>query len=71
MPSTLASDVNTGQRYILVINGGSPSLKFSLLEVTSEITIASGMAERLGTAEALLKFSAKGSKNVRLEGAAR
>jgi acetate kinase len=51
-------------RSILVINSGSSSLKFSLLVVESEAVIASGIAERLGTAEALLKFSAKSSQNV-------
>ena len=53
-----------GALYILVINSGSSSLKFSLLEVRSEAVIASGIAERLGTAEAFLKFSAKSSKNI-------
>jgi acetate kinase len=51
-------------RSILVINSGSSSLKFSLLDVESEAVIASGIAERLGTAEALLKFSAKSSKSI-------
>jgi acetate kinase len=51
--------VTKGGRYILVINSDSSSLKFSLLDVKSEALIASGIAERLGTAEAFLKFSAK------------
>src|SRR4029077_7027420 len=40
------------------------SLKFSLLDVKSEAVIASGIAERLGTPEAFLKFSAKSSKDI-------
>src|ERR1700740_2178252 len=43
---------------ILVINSGSSSLKFSVLEVRSEAVLVSGIAERLGTTEALLKLSA-------------
>ena len=57
--------VTTGKSYILVINSGSSSLKFSLLDVKSEAVIASGIAERLGTAEALLKLSTKSAKNIR------
>jgi acetate kinase len=49
---------------ILVINSGSSSLKFSVLEVQSESVLASGIAERLGTAEALLKFSGAGAKKI-------
>ena len=64
MQSTLTS-VTTGKHYILVINSGSSSLKFSLLDVKSEAVIASGIAERLGTAEAFLKLSAKSSQNIR------
>ena len=46
---------------ILVINSGSSSLKFSVLEVQSESVLVSGIAERLGTMEALLKFSDTGA----------
>jgi acetate kinase len=60
MRSTLTSVRREG-RHILVINSGSSSLKFSLLDVKSEAVIASGIAERLGTAEAFLKFSAESS----------
>jgi acetate kinase len=63
MRSTLTR-VTTGGRSILVINSGSSSLKFSLLDVKSEAVIASGIAERLGTPEAFLKFSAKSSKDI-------
>ncbi len=56
--------MTTGVRHILVINSGSSSLKFSLLDVQSESVIASGIAERLGTKEASLNFSANGAKKV-------
>jgi acetate kinase len=39
-----------------VINSGSSSLKFSLLEPESEQTLASGIAERLGTEQASLNI---------------
>jgi acetate kinase len=51
-------------RHILVINSGSSSLKFSLLDVQSESTIASGIVERLGTKEASLNFSAHGAEKI-------
>jgi acetate kinase len=56
--------VKTAARHILVINSGSSSLKFSLLDVQSESVIASGIAERLGTAEASLKFGANGAEEI-------
>jgi acetate kinase len=58
------ANVTTGRPQILVINSGSSSLKFSLLEVQSESVIATGIAERLGTKEASLKFSANDSEKV-------
>jgi acetate kinase len=51
------ADMANSKLQILVINSGSSSLKFSVLEVQSESVLASGIAERLGTAEARLKFS--------------
>jgi len=56
--------MTTGVRHILVINSGSSSLKFSLLDVQSESAIASGIAERLGTKEASLNFSANSAEKV-------
>jgi acetate kinase len=41
---------------ILVINSGSSSLKFSLLNLETETVLASGIAERLGTDTADLKL---------------
>ena len=41
---------------ILVINSGSSTLKFSLLDPQTETVLASGIAERLGTDQADLKL---------------
>jgi acetate kinase len=49
---------------ILVINSGSSSLKFSVLEVQSESVLASGIAERLGSKESLLKFRGADDKKI-------
>jgi acetate kinase len=43
------------KKYILVLNAGSSSLKFVVLELTSEIEIVKGLAERLGEPEAILQ----------------
>ena len=48
--------MTTNRPEILVINSGSSSLKFSVLEVQSDSVLASGIAERLGTKEASFKF---------------
>jgi acetate kinase len=58
------ANVTTSRPQVLVINSGSSSLKFSLLEVESESVVASGIAERLGTAEASLKVSGNDAKKV-------
>ncbi|MBV8416091.1 MAG: propionate/acetate kinase, partial [Verrucomicrobia bacterium] len=41
---------------VLVINSGSSTLKFSVLEPETEAVLASGIAERLGTDSADLKL---------------
>ncbi len=41
---------------ILVINSGSSSLKFQLLKMPSEKLICSGLVERIGSADTLLKY---------------
>jgi acetate kinase len=41
---------------ILVINNGSSSLKFSVLDPKSEMVLSSGLAERIGTDQGLLKL---------------
>lgn len=58
------ANVTTSGPRILVINSGSSSLKFSLLEVESESVIASGIAERLGTTEASLKLRGNDSRKI-------
>ena len=51
---------------ILVINSGSSSLKFSLLDPETETVLASGIAERLGTDTAELENGRSGwSRNTR------
>jgi len=40
-----------------VINNGSSSLKFSVLDPKSETVLSSGLAERIGTEEAVLKMT--------------
>lgn len=40
---------------ILVINSGSSSIKFQLLDMVDEAVLASGLVERIGEAEGLLK----------------
>jgi acetate kinase len=54
--------VTTSRPQILVINSGSSSLKFSVLEVQPESVLVSGIAERLGTPEARLKFNHSGAE---------
>ena len=45
---------------VLVINSGSSSLKFSLIDATSEEVLVQGLAEALGTADAVLHVSRPG-----------
>lgn len=47
---------------ILVINAGSSSIKFSLFDMASENERASGLAERLGSDDAVLSVKASGNK---------
>jgi acetate kinase len=42
---------------ILVINNGSSSLKFSVFDPKSETVLSSGLAERIGTEQGVLKLS--------------
>jgi acetate kinase len=58
------ANVTNSRLKILVINSGSSSLKFSVLEVQSDSVLASGIAERLGTREASLKFSGSDGKKI-------
>lgn len=43
-------------RHILVINCGSSSIKFALISETNELALLTGIAERLGSAEAELRW---------------
>jgi len=49
---------------ILVINCGSSSLKFALMEPEHGRNLINGIAERLGTAEAQLVWRREGDKNI-------
>jgi acetate kinase len=49
--------MSTNQSSILVINNGSSSLKFSVLDPRSETVLSSGLAERIGSEQGLLKLS--------------
>jgi acetate kinase len=42
---------------ILVINNGSSSLKFSVFDPKSETVLSSGLGERIGTEQGVLKLS--------------
>lgn len=48
--------------FVLVLNAGSSSLKFNLFDMGKEISIAEGMAERIGLAEANLAITIDGEK---------
>ena len=50
------------KNYILVLNCGSSSLKFSLINPENGATLLSGLAERLGTEQAIIKFKYDGNK---------
>ena len=49
---------------ILVINAGSSSLKYQLIETDTEAVLAKGVCERIGQETSLLKH--KGAKNVEI-----
>lgn len=46
---------------ILIINSGSSSIKFQLMDMPSETTICSGLVERIGYEDAILNYKANGS----------
>lgn len=50
-------------RNILVINCGSSSIKFALINEDQEQVILKGLAERLGSAEAMLQWQYEGQKH--------
>jgi len=48
--------------FVLVLNAGSSSLKFNLFDMANEASLAEGMAERIGLAEANLSCTIDGEK---------
>jgi len=48
--------------FVLILNAGSSSLKFNLFDMGKEVSIAEGMAERIGIAEANLTCVLAGEK---------
>ena len=51
---------------ILVLNAGSSSLKFNLVNMDTEATLAEGIAERIGMSEGFIRWNIQGEKG-RLE----
>jgi acetate kinase len=51
---------------ILVLNAGSSSLKFNLMDMDNEVSIADGIAERIGLSEGFIRWTIQGEKG-RLE----
>jgi acetate kinase len=51
---------------ILVLNAGSSSLKFNLVDMKEEKTLADGVAERIGLSEGFIRWTIQGEKG-RLE----
>jgi acetate kinase len=49
--------------FVLVLNAGSSSLKFNLFDMGKEVSIAEGMAERIGLADANLACVTNGDKH--------
>lgn len=47
---------------ILVLNGGSSSLKFQVIESETEQVLAKGLVEKIGSAAAIVNFSAPGKE---------
>ncbi|MCX7923806.1 MAG: acetate kinase [Clostridia bacterium] len=52
---------------ILVINTGSSSLKYQLIDMTNEAVLAKGLCDRIGIANSVLKHSKDGSDQVVIE----
>lgn len=52
---------------ILVINCGSSSLKYQLIDMQDEEVIAKGLAERIGIEGSVLKHQPKGSEKITIE----
>lgn len=54
---------------ILVVNAGSSSLKYQLIEMNDESVLAKGVCERIGQDGSVLVHKGKGGAEVRVEGA--
>ncbi|MDD4504243.1 MAG: acetate kinase, partial [Clostridiaceae bacterium] len=52
---------------ILVINCGSSSLKYQLIDMQNEEVIAKGLAERIGIEGSVLKHQPKNSDKITIE----
>ena len=52
---------------ILVVNCGSSSLKYQIIDMTNESVLAKGNFERIGEEEAFLTHKVNGSANVRFK----
>lgn len=53
---------------ILVLNCGSSSIKYKMLDMTNNSSIASGVMEKIGLKGSFLKHENEGQKKVKLEG---
>lgn len=53
---------------ILVLNCGSSSIKYQLIETDQKITLAKGMVERIGMSSAVLVHQPKGKEEIKIVG---
>ncbi len=53
---------------VLVVNAGSSSLKYQLIDMSNEQAVAKGIAERIGTDEAQLKHETTGKEKITRKG---
>ena len=49
---------------ILVINTGSSSLKFQLIDMETETMLARGLCDRIGIDDSFLKYSRNNKKDI-------
>ncbi|KKC29547.1 acetate kinase [Caldanaerobacter subterraneus subsp. pacificus DSM 12653] len=52
---------------ILVMNCGSSSLKYQLLDMENNKVLAKGLAERIGISDSLLTHQAEGKEKVKIQ----
>ena len=52
-------------QHVLVLNCGSSSLKFAIIDANTGHEIISGLAERLGAATPSVKYKYKGDKTLK------